>query len=629
MRIHTLAAALGAVALVTVPVSATVVSGQVTNTSGGGIENVDLDFIDRNTGASIPLTNDKTDILGFYSVTVPAGDYDVQFEPPQSARFVAHEERGVRVQGGSMTLDQTLEPGWFVSGRTVDNLGTPLGNIDLDFIDVVDGELFVAHDNTAANGTFQVAVPKATYDIRFRPPIGSDSVPKELVEVGVTGDTPLGDVVLPNGFHLTGTVVDPFAQPAATVQVRTLDPATGEEIFNIRRNTDSLGAYDLVVEPGGYDLLLVPARGDSTLPRFVSGVVVDGATALPTIELDGGVVASGKVIDSNSNEVQGVDLDFVDTLSDVERLTPRDNVDDKGEYDIAVPGGTYDIRFDPFAGSGLASAILRDFALATDTSMPTVVLADGQALTGNVEDGVGTALVDVDLDVFDAVTDEEIPLTSDNTDVSGAFEVLVPAGTYDVVFTPPTGSGNAQERRDNVVVAGGVDLGTIVLSTASTAAPSGIAPNSGPASGGTFVTITGTVFEPGVEVFVGGVPLVGATRIGSAAIEGTTPAHRPGAVDVRVLNPGASDAVLVAAFTYTAPAVDPVLTLDRVGPLGTDVLLQWTNTGQGSYTVFRSTSASAFANASTPIDRTTGTSFRDDGVASPTAPDNLLFWVIQ
>ena len=103
------------ICLSSVPVSATVVSGQVTDDGGAGIANVDLDFIDRSTGESIALVNDDTDILGFYAVNVPVGDYDIRFKPVSGARLVGVELRGERVEGGAMTLNQQLDSGWFPS----------------------------------------------------------------------------------------------------------------------------------------------------------------------------------------------------------------------------------------------------------------------------------------------------------------------------------------------------------------------------------------------------------------------------------------------------------------------------------------------------------------------------------
>ena len=86
-----------AITIVTsLPVGATIVSGRVTDDAGAGVFDVDLDFIDRSTGESIPLANDDTDILGFYAVSVPTGDYDVRFKPAPGVAITAHEERGVR-----------------------------------------------------------------------------------------------------------------------------------------------------------------------------------------------------------------------------------------------------------------------------------------------------------------------------------------------------------------------------------------------------------------------------------------------------------------------------------------------------------------------------------------------------
>lgn len=88
---------------------------------------------------------------------------------------------------------------------------------------------------------------------------------------------------------------------------------------------------------------------------------------------------------------------------------------------------------------------------------------------------------------------------------------------------------------------------------------SGVSPASGPAAGGTVLTITGTDFTQGTTVQVGGV----ACAIGTVNSEGTsltctTGAKTPGLVDVVVTTDGGSD-IETGAFTYlAAPSVTTV-----------------------------------------------------------------------
>ena len=80
---------------------------------------------------------------------------------------------------------------------------------------------------------------------------------------------------------------------------------------------------------------------------------------------------------------------------------------------------------------------------------------------------------------------------------------------------------------------------------------SGISPNSGPASGGTSVKITGTGFLSGATVTFGGTAGTNVARPDGNTITVTTPAHAAGTVNVVVTNGMAQSGTLTNAFTYT------------------------------------------------------------------------------
>ena len=66
-----------------------------------------------------------------------------------------------------------------------------------------------------------------------------------------------------------------------------------------------------------------------------------------------------------------------------------------------------------------------------------------------------------------------------------------------------------------------------------------VSPASGPATGGTQITINGTNFVSGATVRVGGTLATGVTLVSSTQLRATTPAGRAGAQDVQVTNPTA------------------------------------------------------------------------------------------
>ena len=77
----------------------------------------------------------------------------------------------------------------------------------------------------------------------------------------------------------------------------------------------------------------------------------------------------------------------------------------------------------------------------------------------------------------------------------------------------------------------------------------GISPRSGPISGDTAVTLTGTNFLSGVTVSFGGAAAV-VTSVSATTIGANTPAHKRGAVNVVVTNPDGQSSTLAGGFTY-------------------------------------------------------------------------------
>jgi hypothetical protein len=97
---------------------------------------------------------------------------------------------------------------------------------------------------------------------------------------------------------------------------------------------------------------------------------------------------------------------------------------------------------------------------------------------------------------------------------------------------------------------------TIAVRPSCTPAPTvtSVAPNSGPDTGGTSVTITGTNFVSGATVTFGGTAATGVTFVNATTITATTPVHAAGAVDVVVTNPDTQSGTLTNGYTYTLSA---------------------------------------------------------------------------
>jgi len=97
-----------------------------------------------------------------------------------------------------------------------------------------------------------------------------------------------------------------------------------------------------------------------------------------------------------------------------------------------------------------------------------------------------------------------------------------------------------------------------------------VIPNTGPISGGTAVTITGTNFATGATVSFGQATAAKTVVVSSTTITATTPPHvattPPTAINVTVTNKAGDSGTLPASFTYTPPAT-PVSTAPKMNVL--------------------------------------------------------------
>ncbi|MGE3610425.1 MAG: IPT/TIG domain-containing protein [Bacteriovoracaceae bacterium] len=90
---------------------------------------------------------------------------------------------------------------------------------------------------------------------------------------------------------------------------------------------------------------------------------------------------------------------------------------------------------------------------------------------------------------------------------------------------------------------------------------SSVSPSSGYTTGGDLITITGSSFDSGASVVVGGNDCTGVTYVNSSTLTCTTPSGTAGAATVTVINSDTQSASLASAFTY-----DDTLSVTNVSP---------------------------------------------------------------
>jgi IPT/TIG domain len=164
------------------------------------------------------------------------------------------------------------------------------------------------------------------------------------------------------------------------------------------------------------------------------------------------------------------------------------------------------------------------------TAGGTAVTITGSGFTGATAVDFGTSAA-TELTVVNDTT-----ITADSPPGSGVVDVTV--------VTPTSTSATSS-----------ADQFTYIAATASAPTVTGVSPNSGPAAGGTAVTITGSGFTGATAVDFGTTPATDVTMVNSTTITADSPAGS-GGVDVTVITPAGTSATSAAdQFTYTAATV--------------------------------------------------------------------------
>jgi hypothetical protein len=215
----------------------------------------------------------------------------------------------------------------------------------------------------------------------------------------------------------------------------------------------------------------------------------------------------------------------------------------------------------------------------------------GPVWGGNIVTIVGTALSTASAVTFGSVPATSVTVVSD-TEIF-ATSPAEGAGAVDVTVTTPEGTS----------ATGSADQYTYIGAPVVT----GVNPGSGPASGGTTVTIAGSGFTGATAVSFGSVAATSVTVVAGTQITATAPAQSAGAVDVTVTTPdGTSPTSGADQYTYQAPAPVPAVTgvSPASGPAGGGTTVTITGSGFTGATAVKfgsSTAASVTVVSSTRI----------------------------
>ena len=262
---------------------------------------------------------------------------------------------------------------------------------------------------------------------------------------------------------ITGHVQDEAGTPLPTVDLNFVDVATGDPFAANDDNTDLAGDFAVLVPGLTFDIYFTAPLGQPYAGLMLPSVTVQDTTNIGTVTLPPGLAVTGQVLRPGGTSAPTMDTDFFDAATGDLIYTPRDDLSATGALNVLVPAGAYDVTFKPAAGTGWAWKTVPDVAVAGPTSLGTVQLETGFAVTGVIQDESLAPVAIADLDMVDLVTGKDRPTPDDNTTVTGTFSLLSSATTFDLHVRPPAGAPLAGAVLRDVTVAGPLNVGTITL----------------------------------------------------------------------------------------------------------------------------------------------------------------------
>jgi hypothetical protein len=372
-------------------------------------------------------------------------------------------------------------------------------------------------------------------------------------------------VTTPNGSG-TGTGLFTYVAPAAAPTVTAINPtsgpigggtavtitgtnftgatgvtiggaqATGLSVVNATTITATTGAH----AAGVVDVVVTTPNGVGAGTGLFTYVGPPAAPTVTAISPPRGVTGGGTAVTITGTDFTGATAVTIGGVAapfnvvSATSITATTGAHAAGVVDVVVttPNGT---------GTGIG--LFTYVAPATPT-VTAISPSSGSTAGGTAVTITGTTLVGATSVTIGGVA---ATFTVVNPTTINATTGPHAAGAVDVVVTTPGGTAT------------GAGLFTYVEPQAAPTVTA-ISPPSGPADGGTPVTITGTNFAGASSVSIGDVAVTFSV-VSPTSITATTAAHAAGAVDVVVTTPNGTGTG-IGLFTYVAPAAPTVTAID-------------------------------------------------------------------
>lgn len=421
------------------------ITGNVLKTNGQPVWPCNIDIVNRQTNQPVIIAGDTTLPNGHYNLVLPDGRYNLTFKPVIGTHTFQGLFNDARVQGNTVTVNQSLPTGSYFKGKLVTSTGAGVGFADIRFKDAFGNLIGTVQDNGSnADGTFNTLVVPGIYTAEIVPAVADHKVPIEMLSQNLNADINLGNVVLQDGFVLTCTVTDASLFPITGARIIVRNPNNHVKFFTPTNNTSGTGVAQVVMPPGAWDVVAEPPPAqEGTLATATQWSWNASADAtLPNFALVAGKSVTGKLVGgSPSAAVVNADIDFdkmiPPTFPRVETMS--DFTDGLGNFTQIVASGLYRVTFNPPVATKLLSLRINNVNVgAGNVNLGTLTAKLGHWIDVSVvAQGTGVPVAGANIDLINMRTHERLITIDDVTLANGTTRIVSDDSLYTFRVSPP------------------------------------------------------------------------------------------------------------------------------------------------------------------------------------------------
>jgi len=266
---------------------------------------------------------------------------------------------------------------------------------------------------------------------------------------------------------ITGRVVNASGVGVAGVDIDFVNLGSGGNPHEMNDGTDANGNFVTTVDPGIYEVrFFAPTPPTTTLlAKSLSPVSIHGTVNLGTITLTNGVSLQGTTVNQGNQPVGGIKIDVYNDATNTLVLMKNNVTSAFGAFNVAVPKNTAlraELLTSGVIGQTLAPRKIFG-TLAANTNMGSITMQTGFHVSGTVHRTNGTNVVGADIDIVDPSNNQTLFTPNDDSNSVGVFDVVVPAGTYELDLIRPTGQVLVGVEIKGLVVAGATNVGVLTM----------------------------------------------------------------------------------------------------------------------------------------------------------------------